>query len=149
MIQLIVWQGAAHNVYGGPRRYLQTFIHPDVDHMRKAARRYSGNDFSTALGVCHPAPVRERYDKATDTWTQTPYAHRAGIVRLVAGHVTTEIVAHEFTHAALAIYRMDVKADVRLSRGCADREETLAYIVGDLIASASNRLHAAGAWSYE
>lgn len=146
VVQFGVSQRSAHKFYGGPRRYLQVFVHPDPEHLQRAARRYTGSSFKGTLGCCHPAPVRLRYD-ADGTAVERPYAHWAGMVRLSQGHITTEIVAHEMTHAALVIYRMDVKPDVRLGNDCRMREETLAYIVGDLIASATNALYQRGLWS--
>lgn len=140
-------QRHSHHRYGGPRRYFRVVIHPDADDFREAATRYAGGDFNGALGCCHPAPIRERYDKATGTWTDVADRHWGSILRFVTGHVHTEVVAHEVTHAALVIYRMDVHPDVRLGTGCHDREETLAYIAGDLMAAASTALHDAGVWS--
>lgn len=145
MRRVNVSQRTAHRIYGGPRRYFQVFIHDDVAGYRAAAKRYAHADFSQSLGCCHPAPVRERF--ADGRWQDVPYRHWAGVIRLVDGHVTPEIVAHEFTHAALVIYRMDIHPDVRLGTGCHGREEHLAYITGDLIASATDALHRIGAWS--
>jgi head-tail adaptor len=139
-------QASSHLQYSGRRRYFRLFVHPDLDHFRRAAHRYSGADFSQASGCCHPAPVRERYDVATDTWYDSGDPHWAGIVRLVSGHIHSEVVAHEMTHAALVVYRMDIKADVRLSNGCGAREELLAYIVGDLTSQAADELHRLGVW---
>jgi len=137
----------AHNVYGGPRRYFHMFVHNGLDEMRAAALAYNGDPVEDALAVCQPAPVRERLADDGETWEQTEPAHFGGIIRFVDGHVTTEIVAHELTHAALVIYRMDINPDVRLGNGCRLREEHLAYITGDLIGAASTVLHDAGLWS--
>lgn len=49
--------------------------------------------------------------------------------------VTSEIVAHELVHAAVAVYRMNVRGDVRLGEDCGEREEQLAYIYGELYGS--------------
>jgi len=146
MRRLAVSLRHAHNVYGGPRRYFHIFIHDDLDDMRAAAKRYSGCSVDDALAVCQPAPLRIRYDNDGEP-VDVSDQHWGGIVRLVAGHITTEIVAHELTHAALVVYRMDINPDVRLGNGCRLREEHLAYITGDLIGAASTVLHDAGVWS--
>lgn len=144
--RLTVSQRHSHLDYGGPKRWFNVFIHPTLDHFRSAANRYSGGAFDGAIGCCHPAPVKAEYDEATDAWVDNSDPHWAGVIRFVDGKLSTEVVAHEMVHAALVIYRMDVCTDVRLGNGCRGREETLAYITGDLIGAASTALHDAGVW---
>ena len=147
MRRLAVSLRHAHHVYGGPRRYFHVFIHDDEDQMRAAAVAYNGWPVDDAEAVCQPAPSRQRLADDGETWEQVEPDHFGGILRFVQGNVTTEIVAHELTHAALVVYRMDINPDVRLGNGCRLREEHLAYITGDLIGAASTVLHDAGVWS--
>jgi len=147
MRRLAVSLRHAHNVYGGPRRYFHIFIHDDADEMRTAAEQYNGWPVDDAEAVCQPAPVRAIVNADGDITGRDNQAYFGGIIRFVKGNVTTEIVAHELTHAALVVYRMDINPDVRLGNGCRLREEHLAYITGDLIGAASTVLHDAGVWS--
>ena len=135
-----------HAEWGGTRRYIRIVIHPDTPSLRKAATRYTGGDFTNAAGCFHPAPDRERYDEERDEWKQVTDPHWAGVLRLSRDSLHTEAVTHECVHAALAIYRMDVAVVPNLGNGCGPREETLAYIVGDLTHSVVNALHAAGVY---
>jgi hypothetical protein len=132
---LHVSQQIAHRRYNGPRRYFRVFIHPDPESLASAAYRYNGVILEGALGCCQPAFVKPVEDR-----------HYGGIVRLTAEHLTTEIVTHEFTHAALVIYRMDIQPYVYLGNGCRRNEELLTHIVGDLVSSASAVLHRARIW---
>lgn len=119
-------------------------IHDSPEDLQQAARRY-GRDVGDECPACvHPAPVRERL--VNGEWVASNPATWAGVVRFSKGWITTEIVGHEMIHAALVIYRMDVCDDVRLGNGVGKREETLAYIAGDLIGAASTMLHDAGIW---
>ena len=149
MKRLAVSLRHAHRVYGGPRRYFHVFIHDDADQMRQAGERYNGGAplGDDCLACCQPAPVRAIVNDDGEIVDHNEPAHFGGVIRFVTGHVTTEIVAHELTHAALVVYRMDINPDVRLGNGCRLREEHLAYITGDLIGAASTVLHDAGVWS--
>jgi hypothetical protein len=138
----------AHKVYGGPRRYFRVVIHDDLADMHAAAERYNGEPLGDdCRACCQPAPTRERLADDGETWEQHEPKHFGGILRFIDGWVTTEIVAHELTHAALVVYRMDINPDVRLGNGCRLREEHLAYITGDLVGAASTVLHDAGVWN--
>lgn len=133
-----------HAEWDGPARYIRIVLHETVADLQRAASRYRRNDFSNAAGCFHPAPAREHYDGTT--WVNTTPKHWAGVLRLARDHLFPEVVAHESTHAALAIYRVDVAAYVQLGNDCGRREETLAYIVGDVTANVTDALHQAGAW---
>lgn len=115
----------------GARRWWLVRIHDTLDQLRAAASRYdTAPDFSQAYAVCHTAG-----------WITLSGATRfgangyAGIIRFAATHLTGEVVVHELLHAACAVYRMVHAEDVRLGRGVSDREEQLAYILGELFAT--------------
>lgn len=133
-----------HEEWGGPKRYVRVMLHPDVEHLRVAAARYAGGDFSQAAGCFHPAP--DRWRSVDGEWVMVTDPHWAGVLRLAVGHLGTEPVVHEVVHAAATIYRMDVRTIINLGNGCRDREETLAYMVGDLARSVVRALYAAGAY---
>lgn len=137
-----------HAEWGGTRRYIRIRVHDTTVELQDAAQAYRGDDFDwTGVAGCfHPAALRLRYDADGDM-TDVSDPHYAGTLRLSREQMTTEAVVHECVHAAAAIYRMDVCADVRLGTGCGDREETLAYIAGDLTHSVSEALHSAGVWA--
>lgn len=122
----------------GPRRWIQVRIHPDVNHLRAAAHRTDPRLGQAGWDECHgcfqPHGVR-----AVGEIHDPPNGY-AGILRLADGWITSEIVAHELVHAALQVYRMNVKADVRLGNGCRVREEQLAYIYGELFADMETKL---------
>jgi hypothetical protein len=118
----------------GPRRWCLVRIHPNVEHLRTAAHRtdpaHDRDWWDECCGCFQPVGLRSAGNVISD-----PPNGYAGILRLAEGwRVTPEIVAHELVHAALQVYRMNVKADVRLGNGCREREEQLAYIYGELYA---------------
>lgn len=134
-----------HDRWDGPTRYIRVVIHDTTDELRRAAKRYRGEDFSNAGGCFHPADTV--YTVLDDgTFRDDADPHWAGVLRLSREYLTTEVVAHECIHAAATIYRMDVVATVVLGNGCGHREETFSYIAGHLIARVCNALHDVGAW---
>lgn len=131
---------------GGPRRWFRLVVHDTLVELREAAHRFRpeyGADWWTECAGCfHPAPLRRRYDKdGTEHQIDTGYS---GTLRFSAELVTTEIVTHEVLHAALCAYRMDVTTYVNLGNGIGRREETLAYIHGDLCRATSDALRRFG-----
>lgn len=117
----------------GLRRWWFIAIHPDLGDLRDAAtRRSPWHDFRDAVGVCQPTQYAQ--NSLTGEY-RYPLGGYAGIIRFAEGHITSEIVAHELLHAAVAVYRMNRHRDVRLGLNCAGREETLAYIYGELYAA--------------
>ena len=117
----------------GPLRYCRVRIHPNVEHLRKAAHRlapWNGYDWwDGCYGCFQPAPWRCN-NAGEPAWTAF-----AGTLRLSAHDLSAEIAAHELVHAAMQIYRMNVKPDVRIGKECNTREEDFAYIYGELSAS--------------
>ena len=128
----------------GPRRWVQVRIHPTLEHLYRAADRAApteggeGVDWA-GLGVsaCFQ-PIG--FSDVVDGWPTWPRNGYAGILRFAEGLVTPEIVAHEVVHAACWIYRMNVKADMRLGKGCGTHEEQLAYITGELSAGMAKHI---------
>ena len=142
-----VGQRFSHEIYGGTRAWFWLLVYPGVDEMRRAATRYSGGvSFDGALGCFHPAPERYEYGEDGDA---LPRGSRSfsGVMRLVSGRCQTDVVAHEATHAAAAIYRRNVEAEVNLGDDCDEREERLAYVVGDLVGALSTAMHEIGEWT--
>lgn len=118
---------------GGTRRWWTVRIHPDVEHLRRAARRYHPTvDFSECAGACQAAVW---LDYSTGEFARYGANGYAGVIRFALPYVTGEVVAHELLHAAVATYRMNFEADVRLGEGVDEREESLAYIYGELYAA--------------
>lgn len=119
-----------------PVRWCWVRVHPTAQHMRAAAYRsapHHGRDFHAASLACfQPSPYRERF--VDGKWEQR-HSNYAGTMRLVGGDVTAEVVAHELVHAAVQVYRSNVKQRVVLGEDCGPREEQLAYIYGELFAS--------------
>jgi hypothetical protein len=122
----------------GPRRWCWVAVHPDLDHFRAAANRTAPHHglafWDGCLGCFQPAIYRERHvdGEWIGRWPANGYA---GVLRLIEGHVTSEIVAHELVHAAAQIYRMNVRQGIRLGEDCGEREEQFAYVYGGLSGS--------------
>lgn len=98
----------------GPRRWCWVRIHPNVEHLRRAAQRtapwHGPGWFSECCGCFQPVPVR--VDEKTGRKKPHPNGF-AGTLRLAEGWASSEIVAHELMHAACTVFRMNVKADIR------------------------------------
>lgn len=117
--------------WAGVRRWWIVKIYPTVGQLRAAACKYDHRiNPAEALGVTHHFMWIDKHQRLY-------FAPRgyAGIIRLTDEHLTADIVAHEITHAAIAVYRMDIDAHVRLGIELDEAEEDLAYILGDLFAA--------------
>lgn len=71
----------------------------------------------------------------------------AGVIRFCAEWLTPEIIAHEITHAALVVHRMNLRQRPLLEGMLAPErpnEEALAYAVGQLATETYEALHAIG-----
>lgn len=122
-----------HKDWGGPARYVRIRIHESVEAFRQAAEQYSPNGVweDKAAGF-HPSIGRHRWSTEQMRWLPIGQEHFAGIIDLCEDYLTNEIIVHECVHAGISIYRMDIKKVVNLGGPNCDREEDLAYIVGDL-----------------
>lgn len=137
-------------------RYIRLIIHPDRDDLRAAGlaynkRRGTHQYLGDAVGLFQPTYFRRRYDRTTKAWVDTTTAF-AGIMRLANGHLTSEVIAHESTHAALHVTRLhdwakpgfDGNAD--FGDCCDSREEAFAYLLGGIAAEVNNAV-LSGTWS--
>lgn len=135
-----------HDRWGGSKRYIRFIVYDTIAELQIAMARYRpDNNWSESAAVFSPAPDRERCNEWGE-WVSVTPLHWAGVMRLSCELLNTEVITHECVHAGLAIYRMDVKSNVVLGYGCSDREETLAYILGDLTASVFDALHLSNVW---
>ncbi len=135
-----------HVEWGGSKRYIRIIVHDTIDDFRKKAKAHSPDmDWSEAVGAFQPAPDLEDFDDQGYRLYLTPI-HWTGVLRLSREWLNVEVVTHECFHAATTIYRMDVKTIIMLGKGCRDREETLAYIIGDLTAAVFDALHLGKVW---
>ncbi len=134
-----------HTEWGGLKRYIRIFVYDFTQELQRAGNIYRPGNWSDVGGSFHPAPYRERYIEQ-GMWVSVTSPHWAGVMRLSLDCLNSEVVVHECVHAGAAIYRMDVKSNIILGYECRPREETLAYIIGDLAASVSNALHLAKVW---
>lgn len=150
-----------HHLYAdreGPcrSRYFRLVIHPDLDHMRAAAKRYDrkrfgpADSYDNAGGLWQPRPFASRYDRKTRRWIDTSSAC-AGVMRLARGHLDGEVIAHESTHAALHISRLHAwwldtsQAPERVViEDMATDEEPFAYLLGGIAGEVGNLV-----WRYE
>lgn len=118
-----------------PRRWCWVRIHDTVEDLRSAKARlnpaYADPEFDPLVFACWQPTSYLRSADGSVEWPSNGYA---GLIRLAQGHVAAEIVAHELVHAALAVYRMNVKTDARFGRDVGLREEQFAYIYGELYA---------------
>ncbi len=129
-----------HKEWGGLKRYVRIVVYDTTAELRVAAVRYRPNtNFSHAAATFSPAPDRERCNEEGE-WILIVPPHWTGVLRFSREWLTTEVVTHECVHAAATIYRMDVVPTIILGPGCGYREETLAYIIGDLTAAVSDAL---------
>jgi hypothetical protein len=122
-----------HTEWGGPKRWIRIVVHEDNRTFQAAAAKYSPNaDWDGTAGAFHPTAHRERWDKHSKEWVPTGDPYFAGVMRLSREQFTNETIVHECLHAAIAIYRSNVKAKVNLGDEVGDNEEHLCYILGDL-----------------
>jgi hypothetical protein len=122
----------------GCRRWWLVRVYDDVEAMRRAGAAYDPSvDFSQCYACCQAAVWRD------DTGAIVRFGAYgyAGVIRFCSKMMTSEVVAHELVHAAVAVYRMNVVEDVRLGKNVGEREEQLAYIYGDLYASFEAAFH--------
>ncbi len=135
-----------HDEWGGSKRYIRIIVHDTTAEFQKASMRYRPwVDWSKAAGSFSPAPDREKCNDQGE-WILMKPLPWTGVLRLSREVLNFEVITHECVHAAAAIYRMDVKTTINLGYGCGPREETLAYIIGDLTASVAEALHRGRAW---
>jgi len=118
----------------GPRRWCQVRVHDTVEDLRRAAHRLRPDTGAAWWDECYGCfhPTWHWTDSETGRRVYSPNGY-AGLIRLAEGHISFEVIAHELVHAAAQIYRMNVHSDIRLGGNCASREESFAYIHGELM----------------
>lgn len=135
----------------GGRRWWWVRVHDSQAALQESAHRYApwnGRDFwnERTQACCQPAPplISEDDDPTNPTgeliW---PAYGFAGVIRLHAECLYTEVIYHEVLHAACATYRMNIALSIDLGNGHGgmEREEDLAYIYGQLAADMDTALH--------
>lgn len=137
------WKIATSN-YAPPARWLWVRVYDTPEAMRKVAERCAPehDNYGNAVGCVQDiTPMIEDEDLGTfqddlpidRLWF--PESGCAGVVRLCADHLQTEIIFHELAHAACTIYRMNVAQRVDLGARLdesRESEESYAYILGEL-----------------
>jgi hypothetical protein len=131
--------------YVAPMRWLQVKVYDDVELLRRAAARYSWQsvaEYAQAVGCVQQTPERWLVDAdGKDQGPLWPANGLAGVVRLSADHLTTEVIHHETLHAAAVVYRMNVARAIYLGTGeDMENEEKFAYIHGQLAADMDTHL---------
>lgn len=146
--------------YTAPRRWFWVRIYDSVDSLRAVANRWavwsngSGGEYDDCVGcVQEVVPMipawyaEDDQDCLPSMGLEWPADGFAGVIRLSYEWLTTEIIAHEVTHAAVTVFRMNVRMRPELE-GMLDperpNEEALAYAVGELTADLLGQLHSLG-----
>lgn len=115
----------------GQERTVTVHVHDTVEELRAEANAYHGSTvhvFEDAYGACNSFG-----DEV--------------VIRFAQGFITAGILAHEVTHASMAIYALDVlchKPYARASAHVRADNELIAYIVGDLTTRVNDQLHDLG-----
>lgn len=124
----------------GRRRTAVVFIYDTAEQMRTAATAFNGNPHSDSEAVT------QAWDARPGHGDSLPAAMT--LIRLHRGRINTEIVAHEVTHAAMAMYRVDQVLPFSRARvHFHNANEPFAYLLGELLARACNEIHRRGAWT--
>lgn len=117
-------------------RYIAVVMHPNVEHLRRAAtRRAPSTSWDGVHGCFHPAHHRERFHDGDWVDSSTGYA---GTLRLHRDAATPLIITHEATHAAAALWRAHLwhqgKRDLTLTLNddCGHPEEDFAHLLGGI-----------------
>ena len=121
-------------------------IHDTQPDMLDTANRRGDTNPPDTLACFQPAGFWCHVDKA-GTVTPSRKNGYVGTVRLVRGHVNSEVVAHECVHLALRIYRSRHDEHADFGDDCSETEERLAYIIGETVRTMSDLLHELDAWS--
>jgi len=150
--------------YTPPERWFWVRIYDSVESLRKVANRVSemrggrGQEYDDCLGcVQEVAPLinADLHDPADMDYLPQSALHWpengfAGVIRFSKDWLTTEIISHEVTHAALVMFRMNIAMRPRLEGMAPDvgglrmNEEALAYAVGQLTEAVHERLYQHG-----
>lgn len=131
--------------HSGTRRFVCVSLYSDAGSMRDAALRHSQregyireDEYYMAHGVTHTIDVL--HIGADGSEKRSPLAAH---IRMYDGALGTSVVTHEVTHAALSIFNQDCLGEGAVHESM-DREEILAYLVGDLAARIVNKIYEFG-----
>lgn len=154
---MIVTQFKIATDYTPPMRWFWVRIYDSQESLRRVANRWvtwtggKGTEYDDCLGCVQEVVPRIPEEVASDdqdavppdllAWPDSGFA---GVIRLAADHLTTEIISHEVTHAAVTVFRMNIRQRPILE-GMLDperpNEEALAYAVGQLTEEMHFELH--------
>lgn len=127
-----------------PTGWIWVVVHDSADELQAAAKRYSADvDHSETAACFQGRAFTVHVDD--DGRLDVPAAPYAGVMRLLPEHGVATL-AHECTHAALALYQRQHATDVGMTTGGMDDEEVLCYAVGDLVGAITVELKARGIW---
>lgn len=113
---------------------------------RLAVRRHTPPTLDSGTWACfQPSPIWYIVDDQGGM-VQGRRNGYVGTLRLSREAATSEIVAHECVHCAVAIYRRRFAEQVDLGTDCGEPEERLAYIIGRTMRTVTNALHGMGVW---
>jgi len=131
--------------HSGSRRFVRVSLYSDAGSMRAAALRHSqregyirDDEYSGAHGVTHTFDVLHIGADGSEKRSPT-----AAHIRMYDGALGTSVVTHEVVHAAMSIYNQDCLKDGTAHEDM-NREEILAYLVGDLAARIVNKIYEFG-----
>lgn len=136
-----------HTEAPAPRGWIHVVVHDTTEELRAAAAAHSRRaGVHTSLDDAEACFQAAAYEATIDDdgYVTTPAAAYAGVLRLTPEH-GTGVIAHEATHAALAIYQRQFKFTLGGDDDM-DDEEPLAYAVGDIVAGVCEGLVEHGVW---
>lgn len=128
-----------------PPGWIRVVVYDDVEHLRRDAGRYSpGFDHSDTEACFQGRDYTVELDE--DDRVTEPASPYAGTMRLLTEHGAATI-AHEATHAALAMYARQHRGTLDLTEPeSIDDEEVLCYAVGDIVGGVVSALLQRGVW---
>lgn len=111
---------------------VRVYVYEDGDRMRADATAFSGCQHETdVLGVTH-------------AWTDDKGRAALVTMRLIRGHLSTEILSHEMHHASTALYGATLPDSVDRAEHFTHFNEPHAYLHGQLLAKLVDRLYVLG-----
>lgn len=130
----------------GRKRLFTIIVYDTVKELQKAGERHnyqvgiSQSGFDNAWGLTQSFDAVNVYESG-----RVHRKPKAGYIRFVKGHLGSGLIAHECTHAAIAIYKQDIAKTIPDM----EREEKLCYLVGDLMSKIVRKLYAKNAFEEE
>ncbi len=128
--------------------WVRVVVHDTVEDLRAAATAYArrngdtDKDHSDTMACFQGREFRVRV--GDDQNVDQPAGRYAGVIRLLPEQGVATL-AHEVTHAAVAMYYRQHAAELAIDRPMSD-EEVLCYTVGDLVGGITTELKARGVW---